>query len=51
MAARYVTNHSYDQAHREWLEANEGEHMRAIRIRAQENVRLLKASVEAKRIN
>jgi hypothetical protein len=41
----------YDQAHREWLEANEDEHMRAIRIQAQEKVRLLKASVEAKRIN
>jgi len=40
----------YDQAHREWLEANEDEHMRAIRIQAQENVRLLKASVEAKRV-
>ena|SRR5215475_11410662 len=41
----------YDQAHREWLKANEDEHMRAIRIQAQENVRLLKASVEAKRVN
>ena len=41
----------YDQTHREWLEANEDEHMRAIRIQAQGNVRLLKASVEAKRIN
>ena len=41
----------YDQAHREWLEANEDEQMRAIRIQAQENVRLLKASVGAKRIN
>ena len=41
----------YDQAHREWLEVNEDEHMRAIRIQAQENVRLLKASVEARRIN
>jgi len=41
----------YDQAHREWLEANEDERMRAIRIQAQENVRLLKASVQAKRIN
>jgi len=33
------------------LEANEDEHMRVIRIQAQENVRLLKASVEAKRVN
>jgi hypothetical protein len=41
----------YDKAHSEWLEANEDEHMRAIRSQAQENVRLLKASVEAKRIN
>jgi hypothetical protein len=41
----------YDEAHRVWLEANEDEQMRAIRIQAQENVRLLKASVEAKRIN
>jgi hypothetical protein len=41
----------YDEAHREWLEENEDEHMRAIRIQAHENVRLLKASVEAKRIN
>jgi hypothetical protein len=41
----------YDKAHKEWLEANEEEHMRAIRIQARENVRLLKASVEAKRIN
>jgi hypothetical protein len=41
----------YDEAHRVWLEANEDEQMRAIRTQAQENVRLLKASVEAKRIN
>jgi hypothetical protein len=41
----------YDEAHRVWLEANEGEHMRAIRSQAQENMRLLKASVGAKRIN
>jgi hypothetical protein len=41
----------YDRAHREWIEANEGEHMRAIRRQAEENVRNLKASVEAKRIN
>lgn len=41
----------YDEAHRVWLEANEDKQMRAIRIQAQENVRLLKASVEAKRIN
>jgi len=41
----------YDQAHREWLEANEDEHMRAIRSQAQENMRLLKVSVEAKRVN
>jgi hypothetical protein len=41
----------YDEAHRVWLEANEDEQMQAIRIQAQENVRLLKASVEAKRIN
>lgn len=41
----------YDLAHREWLKANEDQHMRAIRIQAEENVRLLKASVEAKRIN
>lgn len=41
----------YDEAHRAWLEANEDEHRRAIRIQAHENVRLLKASVEAKQIN
>lgn len=41
----------YDEEHRRWLEENEDEHMRAIRSQAQENVRLLKASVEAKRIN
>jgi hypothetical protein len=41
----------YDQAHREWIEANEDEPMRAIRRQAEENVRNLKASVEAKRIN
>jgi hypothetical protein len=40
-----------DEAHKEWLEANEDEHLRAIRIQAHENVRLLKASVEAKRVN
>jgi hypothetical protein len=41
----------YDQAHREWLDANEDEHMRTIRRQAQENVRHLKASIEARRIN
>jgi hypothetical protein len=41
----------YDEAHRRWLEANEDDQMRALRNQAQENVRLLKASVEAKRIN
>jgi hypothetical protein len=41
----------YDQAHREWLEANEDDHMRAIRRQAEENVRNLKASVEAKQVN
>ena len=41
----------YDEAHRAWLEANEDEYMQAIRSQARENVRLLKASVEAKRIN
>jgi hypothetical protein len=41
----------YDEAHRRWLEANEDEQMRALRNQARENVRLLKASVEAKRIN
>jgi hypothetical protein len=41
----------YDEAHRRGLEANEDEQMRALRNQAQENVRLLKASVEAKRIN
>jgi hypothetical protein len=41
----------YDDAHRQWVEANEDERMRAIRNQAQENVRLLRASVEAKRIN
>jgi hypothetical protein len=49
--AASVTVSIYDKTHRVWLEANEDEHMRAIRIQAQENVRLLKASVEAKRIN
>jgi hypothetical protein len=49
--AASVAASRYDQAHREWLEANEDEHMRQTRIQAQENVRLLKASVEAKRIN
>jgi hypothetical protein len=41
----------YDEEHRRWLEANEDDSMRALRNQAQENVRLLKASVEAKRIN
>jgi hypothetical protein len=41
----------YDEAHRRWLEANEDDQMRALRNQAQENARLLKASVEAKRIN
>jgi hypothetical protein len=41
----------HDEAHRAWLEANEDEHRRVIRIQAHESVRLLKASVEAKRIN
>jgi hypothetical protein len=41
----------YDKAHKEWLETNEDEHMRAIRIQAHENVRLLKASVGAKQVN
>jgi hypothetical protein len=49
-AASVAVSH-YDEAHKEWLEANEDEHMRALRNQAQENVRLLKASVEAKRIN
>ena len=49
-AASVAVSH-YDKAHKEWLEANEDEQMRSIRIQAQENVRLLKTSVEAKRIN
>jgi hypothetical protein len=39
----------YDEAHRARLEANEDEHMRAIRNQARENARLLEASVGAKR--
>jgi hypothetical protein len=49
-AASIAVSH-YDEAHRVWLVANEDEHMRAIRSLAQENVRMLKASVEAKRMN
>jgi hypothetical protein len=49
--AASITVSRYDEAHRVWLEANEDEHMQAIRSQARENVRLLKASVEAKRIN
>ena len=41
----------YDEAHRVWLEANEDEHVRAIRCQAREYVRNLRASIEAKRIN
>jgi hypothetical protein len=41
----------YDEEHRRWFGANEDEQMRALENQAQENVRLLKASVEAKRIN
>ncbi len=41
----------YDEAHRVWLEANEDKHMRALRNQARENVRLLKASDEAKKIS
>jgi len=41
----------YDEAHRVWSVANEDEHMRAIRSQAQENVRMSKAIVEAKRMN
>jgi hypothetical protein len=41
----------YDQAHSEWLEVNEGEHRRAIKGQVWENMRQLKASVEATRIN
>jgi hypothetical protein len=41
----------YDESHRRWFEVNENDQMRALRNQAQENVRLLKASAEAKRIN
>jgi hypothetical protein len=41
----------YDEAHRRWFEAHEDEQMRTLRSQAQENVRMLKASVEAKRTN
>jgi hypothetical protein len=51
LSAAAVAVSRYDGTHQAWLEANEDEHMRAIRNQARENVRLLKASVEAKRIN
>jgi hypothetical protein len=51
LSAASVAVSRHDEAHRAWLEANEDEHMRAIRNQAGENVRLLKASVEARRIN
>jgi hypothetical protein len=51
LSAASVAVSRYDEAHRVWIEANEDEHMRAIRNQARENVRLLKASVEAKPIN
>jgi hypothetical protein len=51
LRAASVAVSRYDEAYRAWLEANEDEHMRAIRNQARENARLLKASVEAKRIN
>jgi hypothetical protein len=51
LSAASVAVSRYDEAHRAWLEANEDEHMRTIRSQARENARLLKASVEAKRIN
>jgi len=49
-AASIAVSH-YDEAHRRWIEANEDERMRALRNQAQENVRMLMASIEAKRIN
>ena len=49
-AASIAVSH-YDEAHRLWIEANEDDQMRALRNQAQENVRQLKASVGAKRIN
>jgi hypothetical protein len=49
--AASVAVSTYDEAHMAWLEANEDKHMRAIRSQARENVRNLRASIEAKRIN
>jgi len=40
----------YDEAHGRWVEAHGDERMRTLRNQAQENVRMLKASVEAKRL-
>jgi hypothetical protein len=51
LLAASVAVSRYDEARRACLEANEDEHLRAIRSQARENSRLLKASVEAKRIN
>jgi hypothetical protein len=51
LGAASVAVSRYDEAHREWLEANEDEQIRALRNQAHENVRMLKASIEAKRIN
>jgi hypothetical protein len=51
LSAASVAVSRYDEARRAWLEANEDEYMQAIRKEARENARLLKASVEAKRLN
>jgi hypothetical protein len=40
-----------DQAHLEWLETNEVDHMRAIRNEEQENVRQFRAVIDVKRID
>jgi hypothetical protein len=51
LSAASVAVSRYDDVYRAWLEANEDAHLQAIRNQAREKARLLKASVEAKRIN
>jgi hypothetical protein len=46
LSAAAVATSRYDEAYRDWVEANEDEHMRRIRNEAREKVRQLRAVIE-----